>query len=176
MGGVRPRAPSVGVVLDHAVDFGKDIAIAEIEFRIVQIPLRLRKLRLGLLQGGRLVHGRGVNPIDVSTRVAPIELGDHLLRGELVGAGKDPQRSCGEQQVGLRLPDGGEGLGNIVRHFGQRMPVVGLRGKTEGGAGLNDILDIKFVLSLLYALWLKNKIPERLTFTRLEGVESLYHK
>jgi hypothetical protein len=67
---------------DDAVDFGNDVAIAQIQVGLIEIALGLGQLGLGLFDG-RGVLRSGVDAVDVSLRVALVKVGDHLLGGLL---------------------------------------------------------------------------------------------
>jgi len=66
---------------DDAIDFGDHVAILQIEFRLFQVLLGLRQLRLRLFYFRCFSQQLGVDPVDVALGIALVEIGEHLTGG-----------------------------------------------------------------------------------------------
>ena len=122
---------------DDAVDLGQHVAVAKIQFGLIEIALRLQQLGLGLLDGRRILQNLFVDAIDLALRIALVKLGDHFRRRHverLVHA----QLRGRLHQAGLRLLDRGERLIQIVGHLGQIVARLGAQGQAQRDANLVD--------------------------------------
>ena len=71
---------------DDAVDVADNVAIAEIQFGLVQVAARLKELGLGLFDGRRIGNDVGVNAVEVALGILFVEVGDGLFRRGGAGA------------------------------------------------------------------------------------------
>ena len=90
----------------------------------------------------------GIDTIQVTGRIAPVEFLQRLLRGIVIGFWYNAELRGTLEQIGLRLANRGEGLVQICRNVAQACSSRRLRGQPKGNAGLKDIfqrlLDLGF--------------------------------
>ncbi len=90
---------------DHAVDLGHDVAVAQVQFGLIEIALGLIAFRHGQLDVGRLLDELGVNSIQVAVRVSLVKVGDGLFGRRVVRRRKDAQRRRAGHQFRESLSD-----------------------------------------------------------------------
>ena len=119
---------------DDPIDLRDDVAVAEIEFRLVEIALGDLKLGLGLLDVRRVRRQPSEGAVDVAFLFERLE---HLFR-RLLERMDDAELSRTLNQRGLRLEHRRKGLIEIGGNLAEISP-VGFRRQSQRGADLMSI-------------------------------------
>ena len=82
------------------------VAVAEVQFGLIQVAAGLEELGLGLLDGGRLGNEPGIDAIEVSLGVLLVKGGDGLFGRRRPRGREVTELRRALEQVSQRLPDG----------------------------------------------------------------------
>ncbi len=119
---------------DDPIDLRDDVAVAEIEFGLVEIALGDFELGLGLLDVRRVGREPGESAIDVAFLFERL---DHVT-GPLVERMDDAELSRALNHRRLRLEHRRKGLIEIGRNLAE-ICVVGFQRQSQRGADLTDV-------------------------------------